>query len=111
MDTSFKGFVNYDISEQEKAEFEVWSATVLIDDVLAATLVDLKKLSVKFLEKEKCFAAFLFDGNGASMSAGYILSARAATPVRAMYRVLFLDELLGDNWLEHAVRSPSADRW
>jgi len=107
----FRGFVNIDLSEHDKAEFEVWWLTA---DIAAEFDVRCRQgigLSLKYDAAGTCFQATGTQRDAGSANAGLAVSMRASDASKALARLLFVLSLLGaEDWTKRG-QAPDNDRW
>ncbi len=96
----FRGYVNYSPTQQDKAEFDTWASSGEVwYDAVPSLLQSNYKLSVAYDDNNEAFRASVFAQNPADVNAGWCLTMRAADPVTAIMRVLFVHEVvMGGDW-------------
>lgn len=83
-------FINYDLTESERAACKKWC--VLLDDLDAAMVRAVEegyRLSLKWDTFSECHAAFMLRSDEEKLNAGYILTGRGSTSAKALRQMLF----------------------
>jgi len=106
----FRGFINYDLSDAQKAAFPDWIESQDFGDVLGWYVADGCILSVKMDAKSNAFMASATQKRVGSPNTGLAVTARAAKPLLALERLLYILALLGDDW-EKTQPVANPDRW
>lgn len=107
----FTSFVNVSLSDHDKSEFETWSRTAALPEVMELQAQSGIKFGVGWDFKSGCGLATAMCRDTESVNTGRIVSARGADLNTALWRVVFLVECyLGDDWaLKGLVTDPN--RW
>lgn len=108
----WRGYINVNLTAQQKREFDDWAHT---DDTwlsLGEAVGSGCQLGLKFQQGETCFLASLTQRTPGHVNAGLCVTARAASADKALLRVLYLYRLLGsdDSW-EKVTPAADPDRW
>ena len=108
----WRGFINIELSQGLKEQFDDWAHT---DDpwlTLEGATVSGCTLSVKPDSSGTGFLASCTQRNPQSVNAGYCLTARAGTAGKAWLRVLFILSCMGPDgeWAKEGTVS-DPDRW
>lgn len=108
----FRGYVNVNLSEADRRDFDVWEQTTAVWDVLEAAAADGIRVSVKWSPKEKCFVGSATQLRSGSPNAGLVVTARGRTAGKAFSRALYCVFFLGTEkpW-EVKVPIADPDRW
>lgn len=106
----FRGFINLDLSDTQKAEFPGWFESQDFGETLGWYAADGCVLSVKFDAKAGCFLASATQKRDGSPNVGLAVTARAAKPLLALERLLYILAILGDDW-EATKPVANGDRW
>lgn len=94
-------FVNIDLDDDvaQKLKSAPWGLTEL-DATLNKLLADRYKLTVRYDERNDCFAAWIVSPD-AGANRGYILAGRGSTPSKAVKQVCYIHfVLLEGDWVE-----------
>jgi len=108
-DADFLGFLNVNLSDEEKAQFASWVSSAPVGELLTDLLDDGNVVSLKQDKKGKGYAAAITQRWAGSPNAGYCINMRADEPVKALTRMLFVvSVVLGEDWKEsNALRGDS----
>lgn len=111
VEAPFRGFVNVNLTDAQKADFETWQSVVDVgahlDHWCATGLV----LSLKRDRNGGGFQGAATDRNPASVNAGLCVTMRGRSVYVALLRVLYvLDSVLGQDW-EAYLASQGEDKW
>ena len=108
----FRGYVNVELTEDEKAEFDEWQATGAPVERLDKACSEGIQFGLKWEGKGKPHLASATDRTEGSVNGGLCVTCRASNPLLALYRLLFTLEVLSTygSW---ELRQPLADpdRW
>jgi hypothetical protein len=108
----WRGYVNVDLTPQQKEQFDDWTHTDEPWLVLEGSVSGGCTVSIKQDSNGAGYLACCTQRRAASVNAGYCLTARAHDPGKALLRLLFTLVCLGvdDEWiLKGRVSDP--DRW
>lgn len=108
----FVGYINPELTEDEKETYDAWAASEGFWEALEAFPDDGINLSLK---KEPKTGGFLASGTQRrpdSPNAGFVVTARGGAASTALGRLLFTLKILShyEKWSERQKR-PAADRW
>lgn len=108
----FRGYINLNLSEEQKAPFEAWSQSASFWEALDFHTSDGVNLSLKYVPSEKCYLASATQRRETSPNAGLVVTARAGDAAKALGRVLFCLAILSHaaRW-EDVQPLASPDRW
>lgn len=112
-EASFKGFINYTPSEEDKdACNSLRQSNDIVGSTLSRVLEGGYKLSCVYVEKNACYSATLFCKDTSNAFAGWCLSMRAGDPITAVERVLWLHYYhLREDWSNAVEDGGEADVW
>lgn len=111
-DATWRGYVNVDLSAEQKREFDDWSHTTEPWDVLEEVGCAGVVVTVKVDKGGTAFMASATQRDPLSVNAGLCVTARASTAGKALFRLFYILHLLGPStdWsAHHPVADP--DRW
>lgn len=109
-DAKFEGFVNVNLTGDEKAEFAGWVETADFAGLLSFVVEEGNVLSVKAGKEGKGFSAAVTCRWAKSTNAGWCVNMRADDPLKACWRVLFVVcVLLKGDWREANARRGESD--
>lgn len=106
----FRGFINLDLSDQQKAEFPAWFDSQDFGEALSYHAYSGVVLSVKVDTKSGGFMASATQKNVDSVNSGLAVTARASNALTAMERLVYVLALLGEDWEATQPRA-QGDRW
>lgn len=108
----FRGYINVDLTDAQKASFAEWSESASIWDVFGAAVDDGVNIAVKKDPKSDAYVASATQRRESSPNAGLCVTARAGEPVKAWLRLLFVLAYLGrhERW-EDTQPMADPDRW
>jgi len=111
-DAAFRGYINLNLSDEQKASYATWSESASPWDVFAAAVEDGVNIAVKRDPKGDGYLASATQRREDSPNAGLVCTARAKEPSLAWGRLLFILALLGHNpsW-EETQPMADPDRW
>lgn len=111
-DAPFRGYVNVNLSDEQKAGYEVWATSASPWEVFGAVVADGVHLAVKKDPKGAGFLASATQRREDSPNAGLVATARAKEPTLAWGRLLFILAFLGhsERW-EDIQPIADPDRW
>lgn len=103
-------FVNYELKQEQVVEYRRWRADIeTVDLAWREACEDGYKFSAKYDDYNSAFAVFMLPGPD-SENAGFILTGRGGTPLRALCECLFKhSEVLGGDWRSVRRSSVSTD--
>lgn len=104
----WKGYVNWQLSEQHKATFRKWLETQpKIDEIIHEITEDGYDIKIRYDGYNACMSAQLYCTNPANPNAGWCLSMRANDWYTALLRVIYVHCIA----LEGAWSEPSTQGW
>jgi hypothetical protein len=111
-DAAFRGYINVELDDDQKASFAAWSESASIWDVFGAAVDDGVNIAVKKDPKSTGYVASATQRREGSPNAGLCVTARAGEPVKAWLRLLFVLAYLGhhEKW-EDTQPMADPDRW
>lgn len=111
-DAVFRGYINLNLSADQKASFEPWSEGASPMEVLQASVEDGINISLKLEAKSGGYLASATQRRVSSPNAGLVVTARAGGAAKALLRLLFCLVLLShsERWEVLAPMS-DPDRW
>ncbi len=111
-DAQFRGYINLDLSVEQKAMYPAWAASGSYSQALAGFVEDGVNLSVKRERKTGGFVASGTQRDPNSPNAGLCVTARAKDPETALGRLLFSLTILSreERW-ENTQPMSDPDRW
>jgi len=111
-DAPFRGYINLNLSADEKAGYDEWAAGSTLWDVLDVQAADGVNLAVKVDPKGDGFLASATQRRAASVNAGLVVTARGKTPTVAWGRLLYCLAILSrsESW-EETQPMADPDRW
>lgn len=111
-DAAFRGYVNLNLSDEQKGQYGAWSQGQGYFEILEASVESGVNLSLKLDPKGGGFLASATQRNPASPNAGLVVTARGRDAVTAWGRVLFILAILSHKprW-EDTQPMADPDRW
>lgn len=111
-DAAFRGYINLNLSDEQKASYEKWAESAAFWEALEAFTSDGCNLSLKWVAKEGCFLASATQRREDSPNAGLVVTARGKAAGTALGRVLFCLTVLAhsERW-EDTQPLADPDRW
>lgn len=111
-DAAFRGYINLNLTQQEKDAFEKWAASASYWEALEFNTSDGVNLSIKWVVREECFLASGTQRREDSPNAGLVVTARASSAGKALGRLLYCLTLLNrhERW-EETQPLADPDRW
>lgn len=111
-DAPFRGYVNLQLNDVEKALWEKWSASASVWEVLEASVADGVQISIKLDPKGAGYLASATQRRNNSPNAGLVVTARGKDAGIAWSRVLYCLAVLGrkERW-EDTQPVADPDRW
>lgn len=108
----FKGYVNVDLSDDQKAAFGEWVDGGGFAEYLPVIVADGVNVALKIDPKSGGFLASATQRRLGSVNAGLCVTARAKEPILALERVVFIIAYLdgGGAWEDTQPRA-NPDRW
>ena len=96
----FKGFIEYDLTEQERADLKKREFDLVIADVALTNLVqDNYRVSFGFDFYNNTFTCSLSHKDSTHVNAGWVLVGRGSTPIKALKQVAYKHhEVFGEQW-------------
>ena len=111
-DAAWRGYINVQLDSSQKAQFDDWMKTDEPWDMLAAVVSSGCQVSVKLNPGSGGFLASITQRNAASVNNGLCITARAGEAGKAIFRALFLVNVLGVEADWGAAQAPAdPDRW
>jgi hypothetical protein len=111
-DAEFRGYINLELSLEEKELFAGWVSSVDAPELLDRVVADGVNLSLKVDPKGSGFLASATQRREDSPNAGLVVTARAGSPGLALWRVVFsLGILYTTGHWEDRQRVADPDRW
>jgi hypothetical protein len=111
-DAEFKGYINVNLTDAQKASYPAWAASVSYWEALQVFAEAGVNLSLKRERKSQGFLASGTQRDPANVNAGLCVTARASNAADALGRLLFIITYLSraDRWEDTAPMS-DPDRW
>lgn len=111
-DAVFKGYINLNLSTEQKAAFDSWAGGASPWEALEAHVADGVNLSLKVEPKSGGFLASATQRRVSSPNAGLVVTARGGDATKALLRVLFCLVILShaERW-EDVQPLADPDRW
>jgi hypothetical protein len=108
----FRGYLNVNLSDEQKQHFDVWSQSAAPTETLAYHVADGVNIALRREKGGETFLASATQRRNDSVNAGLCVTARGREPWIAFYRLLFILALLGHSESWEAVQPiASSDRW
>ena len=97
-------FVNWSLSVEEKAACKAWINTWEdLDDGLSLLIQEGYKATFSWDAYRSCFTASLIPTSDAKSNAGYILSGKGSTPLKAVKQALFVHyKIMDGEWASYS---------
>lgn len=84
-------FVNWSLSDEEKASCKAWCPTLEEMDAAETSLIHADyKITVSWDDYRSCYTASLLPQGSDHINAGYILTGKGSTPSKARKQALFV---------------------
>lgn len=111
-DAPFRGYINVNLSAEQKKTFVRWADSASVVETLNAQVADGVNLSLKWDTRGQCFLASGTQRREASPNAGLVVTARADEPQKALLRLLYTLAYLStaERW-EQLQPLADPDRW
>jgi len=111
-DAPFRGYINLNLSDDQKRAYARWVETASMWEQLEASAADGVHLAVKYSPKEACFLASATQRRVASPNAGLVVTARGKDATTAWGRILYILAVLSKD-VKWEATQPMADpdRW
>lgn len=111
-DAVFRGYVNLNLTAEQKEAFDGWSGGASPWEALQANVEDGVNISLKIDPKSSGYLASATQRRVGSPNAGLVVTARAGDAAKALLRVLFCLVILShaERWEDTAPMS-DPDRW
>lgn len=111
-DAAFRGYINVNLTPDQKAAFDKWSGSASVTEVLNTQVTDGVNVSLKWEPKSEVFVASGTQRREGSPNAGLVVTARAAEPQKAFLRLLYTLAYLShaEKW-EDLQPLADPDRW
>lgn len=111
MNAAFVGFVNVDLTDDDKKTFSKWVEQVSFGEALQLHIDDGCVISIKVDQRSGGYSAAATQRRESSVNAGLCINMRAGEPVRALQRLIFvLSAVVGGDWKLYAA-SGEDDDW
>lgn len=112
MDAAFRGYINLNISADEKAKYKKWADPQTVFSVFSAQVADGVNVAIKPDPKADGFLASATQRRETSVNAGLCVTARASDPVEAFGRLMYVLGILSrtESW-EATQPIADPDRW
>lgn len=108
----FRGFVNVDLTKEQKKAFSVWYDDNLMWDALHKLVMEGYRFSAKYEEKNDSVACYLQTDNPDSDNIGLVLSMRAEFTHKAVARTVYVaTQILPPVWDAPKKRFDDGDDW
>lgn len=109
----FLGYVNWTLSEQHKAAFDTWLLSGPdVEDLVNKIAEEGYDLKVRYDSYNQCMSAGFYCTDPNSGNAGWNLSMRAVTWVKALERLLFVHLIAFDTiWVTEKEQGWTDDAW
>lgn len=97
-------FVNWSLTDEEKAACKEWSVTMGdFDNALGKLIEEGYKVTVSYDNYRSCFTASIVPTKDAKMNVGYILTGKGSTPLKAIKQVLYIHfYIMGGEWAAYS---------
>lgn len=110
--TSFRGFVNVELTKEQRDAFSHWFDASLFWDAVHAFIMDGYKFSLKYEPKNETIACYMQTDNPDSPNSGLVLSMRHEFAWKAIARTVYVaDAVLGEVWDAPQRVDRSSDDW
>jgi hypothetical protein len=111
-DAEFRGYINVELSANEKEGYADWAASEAYWSVLAVEVGDGVNVSLKIDPKNEGYIASATQRRVGSVNAGLVVTARAKDPATALGRLLYTLAILerSPSW-EDTQPMADPDRW
>lgn len=111
-DAAFRGYINLDLNKEEKAAYTKWATPETVFAVFALAVADGVQVATKPDPKQDGFLASATQRRTTSVNAGLCVTARAADPITAFGRLMYLLSILArqESW-EATQPMANPDRW
>ena len=111
-DAPFRGYVNVNLSDEQKAVYDTWAVSSSFWEQLQASVEDGVNLALKLDPKGTGYLASATQRRASSPNAGLVVTARARDAATAWGRCLFILAYLGrkERW-EDTQPIADPDRW
>lgn len=106
----FRGYVNLDLSDEQKAAFPAWFDSQDFGPTLSYYASAGVVLSVKVDTKSGGFMASATQKAVGNVNSGLATTARASDALTALERLVYILAILGDDW-ERTQPRAQGDRW
>ena len=107
----FKGYVNFEWTDDQKEAFSIWALEFNFWDELNAQTGKGRRITTGYDAYHNCQVASCFERDINSPNAGYICTARGLDAATAVSRLLYLiSELMPDEWIKPKSK-PKQDLW
>lgn len=111
-DAPFRGYINLQLSDEQKSTWEKWQTTASVWEVLASSVGDGINISLKLDTKGQGYLASATQRRVSSPNAGLVVTARGRAAQDAFTRLLFCLAVLGHTELwEDTQPLANPDRW
>lgn len=110
-DAPFAGFVNVNLSPAQKAQFDVWRDGMDVDHLLDVYARDGVAFGLKIDARGGGFLASATQRRATSVNAGLVVTARSGEIGKALMRLLYELEFMGDKRWVDVAQLADPDRW
>jgi len=108
----WRGFINVNLNASQKAQFEDWLLTGEVWDILAAVVGSGAHIAIKLDQSSGGFMASITQRNPDHVNAGLAVTARSSLAEKALFRTLYLVQILGVDADWSVGQAPAdPDRW
>jgi len=107
----FKGYINVNLSEEQRDQLPAWLEGTDISQLCKAWCATGIVLSMKLDPKTGNFMASATQRNEQSQNAGLAVTARANYPTKALHRLLYILGILGQGRWEDVQSMADPDHW
>lgn len=84
-------FINVPLSPEQKAEIKAWlNSLEELDDALLKTCDSGYKVTIRYDDRNECFAAWIAPIDPGHANSGFILSGRGSTPLKAFKQAYYI---------------------
>jgi len=111
-DAPFRGYINLNLSDEQKAGYGSWSESASLWDIFSSVVEDGVNIAIKKDPKGEGYLASATQRREDSPNAGLVCTARAKEPSLAWGRLLFILAILShhERW-EDTQPMADPDRW
>lgn len=100
-------FINYNLSDEQKAECKGWPLPIADLDNLALRLCEGDyRVSLKYDDYSRAFACFINPNGDKHPHLGWVLTGRGSTPLKALKQACYIHFLLfEEDWSEYQMET------